>query len=112
MTEYTIYVPADAQKMTAIGPVRGSAIVGGPPRDGKVVIYYEGNLYDAVNLRTFEERVRQAASRKHHLAPTSAILLIDEGDLVAVGVHNYELNRNRIDNKAALDAWLGTEPAQ
>ena len=52
-------------------------------------IYYEGNLYDAVNLRTYEDRIKCAAGRAHTHYPTiacSAILPENTREFITVGI--------------------------
>jgi len=45
------------------------------------MIYYEGNLYDAMNLNTYEERIACAAGRAHTRYPTIARSAIFKEDL-------------------------------
>lgn len=83
-----IYVPRTGSRLDqAIAP--GSGIVGFPSRGAtKIVLYYEGNLYDAENLRDPEERIVSAFGRGATGYPTSAmtgVLDDDLFDLIRVG---------------------------
>ena len=59
---------------------KGSGVVL-QPRDTMDVIYYEGNLYGAVNLRSYEERIQCAAGRAHTRYPTVAMSGVFKNDL-------------------------------
>lgn len=92
---FCLYVPApdfrasEAGRNFAGSLAPGTAIVGGPagaPYDvGRVHVCYEGNLYGAVNLKTFDARASTAADRLKTGYPTVARALVEAGDLVAVG---------------------------
>lgn len=54
---------------------RGSGIVMiDNPHMDLSIIYYEGNIYDAVNLTKLEDRIVCAAGRAHTRYPTSAMM--------------------------------------
>lgn len=84
----TIYIPAEGGLLDmVIDP--GSGIVGirkGPSR--MLVIYYEGNRFDAINLREGRERVVCAFGRLATQYPTVAmqgVLPQNENQLIPVG---------------------------
>jgi hypothetical protein len=87
-----VYVPTEqAQRRLGLAP--GSAVVG-VARSGGFHIHFEGNLYGAENLKTWEERVVCAAGRLFRRYPTVAqAYLTDLAGLVAVGVvtDSYEI---------------------
>jgi hypothetical protein len=92
----------------------GSAIVGSDYAPGLTLIDYEGNVYDADALRTFEGRLIKAAGRHVQRYPTVARSVVDSRDLRTVGLA-IELPSlawvvTTIDNAGALADWLGAEP--
>ena len=50
-----------------------------------MTISFEGNLYGAINLQGYEQRVEHAAARMITRYPTIAKALVPADDLVAVG---------------------------
>jgi hypothetical protein len=119
-----VYVPRPGTGMDRIAPKSG--IVGSPfhrtPQgrasptqeewllgsEGKIRIHYEGNIYGAVNIRTFADRVRQAAGRHIMNYPTIAFAVVPESGLIPVGI--FDGDRVMVDREgvgyAALAAWL------
>ena len=97
-TSLTVYVPApvgDRGRDAALSLILpGSGIVGYDDGDGLLRLYYEGNKYGAVNLATWEQRVKCAAGRAFERYPTVAMLaFIDADQVVRVGQidNHYEL---------------------
>lgn len=105
-----VYVPADAE---ALFIAKGSAIVskGEPDATGRVVVYFEGNLYGAENLKRFDERLLCASGRAASLYPTAAIASFDARQLKRVGTYDYTSGRFDVTDQIALDAWLAAEPS-
>lgn len=99
-----LYVPRSGEHPTI---VRGSAIVGSTG-DDQIHCYYEGNLYDAENLRQYRERALVAAARWRDRAPTVAQMLIPAATLRAVAHYDLE-TYSVVDviDEAALLAWSG-----
>lgn len=112
---------------TTISP--GSGIVGSDSDDRElVVIDFEGNIYGAENLRTYEQRVMHAAGRQVTKYPTVARKHLSragvERDFEIVGTLDYErLSLNLItrrhgpteylsDEECVRDAWTLFEGAQ
>ena len=111
MTELTVYIPAANGKATSIK--RGSAIVGHAAADG-VLVDFEGNLYGADNLKTFEERLQCAAGRHDTGYPTTARRSVEATDVVAVATakkleDSEQWVIDNINNPAELQAWLDAE---
>lgn len=108
MNYYDVYVPAEGQLET-IAP--GSAIVGNPTEaelhDGRrlVQIYYEGNLYGASNLDTYEGRLLIAADRLSVHYPTIAQRLVPSEDLICVGTWCHETKTLDVEEPELLEAW-------
>ncbi len=88
--EATVFVLREGSRFADL-IAAGSAIVGSAPASGSgagIVIDYEGNTIGAVNLRTFEERARNAAGRHFTAYPTVARMHLkadDMAEFVAVG---------------------------
>lgn len=103
----TVYVPV-TDEATFIA--RGSAIVAKsePDATGRVVVWYEGNLYGAENLKRFDERVLCAAGRAATSYPTAAIASFSSHQLIEVGTFDYATQQLTITNRAPLDAWLAS----
>lgn len=115
METLTLYVPI----MPSIGGIpniaRGSAIVGGPLRDDHgVIVYYEGNVYDSQDSRTYEVRVNIAAGRYATKAPTIAKASVPPQYLIAVGIAGHIKHHGwivrEITDASMLQAWLDSEP--
>lgn len=86
MAPLTVYVPRPGT-YAAQRIAKGSGIVGVPAGD-EVLIHYEGNLYGAQNIRTFEDKLLHAADRLLTNYPTSAKMQVPETDLEAVGTYD------------------------
>lgn len=92
----TICVPKKGSRLDQmIDP--GSGIVGRTYIDHEgqkyIVIWYEGNRYNAINLHQIEERVACAAGRMFTRYPTAAMQVVmrgEEEDLVPVGSVEWE----------------------
>src|SRR5262245_57192180 len=63
----------------------GSGVVGVESAPGKLTVSYEGNLYDAVNLRNWSDRVIHAADRLRTGYPTSARGIFPAQDFQIIG---------------------------
>lgn len=83
----TLYVPAPESILRHT--IRaGSGIVGTVQDDGRILIDYEGNLYGAENMKTYEERALHAFDRhvwKGRGYPTAARAFATRDDLIEVG---------------------------
>jgi hypothetical protein len=100
-----VYVPAPGSDL---GIVPGSGIVGTPQDDGLVLIDYEGNLYGASNIGTFEDRIHHAAGRHIMRYPTVARLLVSASKLILIVTFIYE-EKCFVENPRMVDevqAWL------
>lgn len=96
----------------------GSAIIcrcdgdGNPSIDdlGRVTAWYEGNIYNAVNLTAFIERVRCAAGRMTTNYPTVALLSVPAQDITVLA--EFDLEREivtRIVRQAELNDLAGED---
>lgn len=100
VTEAIVYIPSDLDGWRLhIAP--GSGIVGTPLGKDGVMLYFEGNVYNATNLRTVEERIVCAAGRLFTRYPTAArhYLSIEEveRELIAVGTIDREYRITYLD---------------
>lgn len=95
----------------------GSAVVGITPEPGSetyVVVDYEGNIYNAKNMRSFHEKVSHAADRHIARYPTMARMTVGRDTLITVGsayildewYAGFEPNDDP-EAKVALEEWLG-----
>lgn len=82
----------------------GSAIVAFKSDSDHLVIYYEGNLYGASNLRRFEDRALMAYGRLTQRAPTIAMAAVPMSEFVPVGHITSE--RMTIQERDLLEMWL------
>lgn len=85
-----------------------SAIVAS--EDTPHIVYFEGNLFNAVNLQTYWERLKCAAGRLITRYPTSALQEIQPSDYTVLGYLQAEkdpfaLYIKEISNPAALSNW-------
>ena len=109
MTILNVYVPAEGSTDCADIP-KGSAIVGvepkgSPPYDG-IIIYFEGNLYKAENLKRFRERVIIAGGRLTAKYPTVAMRLVAQNELKRIATFDTDVFAfQTIDDVDALRDW-------
>jgi hypothetical protein len=114
MPELTIYVPRTPTPHSLANIKPGSALVGLPAAD-RTVVYYEGNVYGADNLRTFAQRLNCAADRLDSRYPTIARISVNNEDLIDVGTVRKDLASlywgvDDIREPELLQHWLGSEP--
>src|SRR5262245_35255897 len=89
---YDVFVPTrDISSRAWLGHVRrGSGIVG--QYDGgaeRVLLHFEGNLYDAFNIVTYADRVIHAAGRLLMDYPTVAKAKVPPAMIVRVGTFDF-----------------------
>jgi hypothetical protein len=56
--------------------------------EGIVKVHYEGNIYNAVNIRTFKDRCMLAAGRARDNYPTTSFMAVPTHDLIVVGTYS------------------------
>lgn len=83
-TSLRVFVPV-AGSRTDSHVTPGSGIVG-QPRDEKIHLHYEGNLYGASNLHEINDRLRCAWGRLKDRYPTVAQVLVEKDDVIEVGM--------------------------
>jgi hypothetical protein len=110
MTQFHLWVPIPGSRAEHRID-RGSALVSDPDavaEDGRVLVYYEGNRYGAINLRRYVERAVCAAGRMRERYPTVAMGALPEEELMRVGVLDYTKRVVRIDDglKPLVEKWI------
>ena len=111
MTKEThiLFIPA---KDTDLGIAPASAIIAAIDQSSpdRVLIHFEGNLYGAENLKTYESRIRQAAGRQVDRYPTTAKMVVARDQLVEVGRYDYANDRVlNLLNEHLLTDWIPNE---
>jgi hypothetical protein len=76
----------------ALRIVRGSGVVGVAGLTPTIVVHFEGNIYGAENLRTFDQRVQHAADRLRTGYPTSARGTFPRHDFDVVGTVRVDVD--------------------
>lgn len=116
--EIVVYLPAGGHPATE-GIARGSAIIGVPePGAEEVRIYFEGALYEQVNMVTLADRAVHACGRLRERYPTIAKRMVPRSALVAVGTFDEAAGRIILTGEqsaAAVATWLGVptlDPAE
>ena len=71
---------------------RGSGIVAQPwaADPAKLMLDYEGNIYGAVNIKNFADRVDHAYGRQITEYPTTARCWVDKDQVIEIGVWDPE----------------------
>lgn len=87
---------------------KASAILALPFNDNYRKVYFEGNIYGAVNLHHFSERLMVAASRLLHRAPTTAFFVQHQQDDTLLKVATYDTETRVIHpiDCSLLDHWI------
>lgn len=73
------------------------------------IIYYEGNLYGADNIKTFADRIYMAWGRMIQNYPTIAKQAVTSEQIQIVGVFDPTFGVVTVTNEQALQNWLGTK---
>ncbi len=93
-----------------MGIARASAIVAWPNEPGStdsLDVYYEGNLYGAVNMMRYAERCMCAHGRMAMKYPTVAFGRFPANLFLLVGVWHPREKVVEVSNMNALAAWCG-----
>lgn len=102
-----VYVPAGDTSPFNIK--KGSAIIStGDVQNGMLLVYFEGNVNNAVNLHRYEDQLLCAAGRLVMKYPTVARSMMEVDSLIEVGTYDYENHTfhaypNRLEE---LNCWL------
>ncbi|HEU5105198.1 MAG TPA: hypothetical protein VFU11_05110 [Solirubrobacterales bacterium] len=88
--QIVVYVPAPGHEVDTLTIAPGSAIVGIPEVGAdRVHVYFEGNRFGAVNIKTLADRALHAAGRLLQDYPTTAQMEVSRESLLAVGSFDY-----------------------
>lgn len=68
--------------------------------------YYEGNLFNACNLQTYQECVAMAHDRLAYKAPTTSFCLIHKADMVVVGEVIDGIVNLLAEQSASVARWV------
>jgi hypothetical protein len=68
--------------------------------------YYEGNVFNACNLQTYQECVGMAHDRLAYKAPTTSFCLIDKADMEVVGEINDGIVSLFSHQSATVAQWV------
>jgi len=94
-------------KGTRHGIAPGSAIASfDVSNDHGNVAYYEGNLFGAENLKTYEGKVICAYYRLRDKYPTVAMTCFNRGDFEVIG--SFENGVISVVNQGAYDKWVNS----
>lgn len=106
--EPVVFVPTGEHPATAmIAP--GSGIVGRPDGGPLTEIWFEGAIYEQLNMTSFADRVASAHDRMATAYPTSARMVAPRDALVVVGI--FVPREGRIEltgptSEAQVARWL------
>jgi hypothetical protein len=103
-----VYVPAGDHPATETIRV-GSGIVGMPDGAGLTEIYFEGGIYDQVNMASLADRVAHAYGRLKKRYPTVARMVVPQDAVIAVGTFDPGEGRIELtgpDSASLVARWL------
>lgn len=107
-----IYLPNPESELSR-RLIAGSAIVGLPQPDGKIVIHFEGNRIDLPELKRYRQRAERAAMRllhnRPHGYPTRARDVVELRDVEPIGTLDVSSGRIEISRPAFELAWWISE---
>jgi hypothetical protein len=83
--EPVVFVPTGEHPATAM-IASGSGIVGRPDGGSLTEIWFEGAIYEQVNMTSFADRVANAYDRMATAYPTTAKIVVPRDALVVVGI--------------------------
>jgi hypothetical protein len=102
--EFTVYIPKPNTYSNKTIK-KGSAVIKSKLVDESMVkVYYEGNIYNAQNIRTYEDRCMLAAGRARDNYPTTAFMVVPTHDLIDAGTYCITDNTVSI-NDDVLDLY-------
>lgn len=99
-----VYVPKEGTSLERLVK-RGSGIVGENFIGDETLVYYEGNIYGASNIRSYEDCLEVAAGRMIEKYPTVARMIVRGEDLILAGVWDPETKVLYVHEKEVIDAW-------
>jgi len=110
---YPVYI-LHPDSQIALIVKKGSGIVGQPESvdQQRFIGFYEGNVYQAENIKTYEDKLYHAADRMIHNYPTKAKIAVTHNEVTRVGYFDYESKVFHPEPgesaKQALNYWIGS----
>ena len=83
---------------------KGSAVVAVKRPSGQVIAYYEGNIYGACNIVTFDDKAVLAYGRLVQNYPTSAKFVLDPDEYEIVG--SIRAGKCKFQPTPAYESWV------
>jgi hypothetical protein len=102
-----VYLPREGSHLGSLVD-RGSALVADDLGQDRLVVYFEGNRYGAVNLQRWADRVECAAGRLTAKYPTSALCAAERDDIQLLGLFDGgAVQLDDPDDRSAIARWCG-----
>ena len=83
---------------------KGSAVVAVTRPSGQVVAYFEGNIYGASNVKTFDDKAALAYGRLVQNYPTTGKMVIDPDEYEIVG--SIRGGKCKLELTPAYESWV------
>jgi DMSO/TMAO reductase YedYZ molybdopterin-dependent catalytic subunit len=107
--ETALYVLDLTAPHSPFGIRPASAIAAVPSATEYLTCYFEGNVYNAANIKTYADRALHAVGRLHTKYPTAACMNIPRAALIPVGTFDDKFGEVRVDQdrRPLLASWIG-----
>lgn len=95
--KFTVYIPRKNSRLANIVTPASAIVKSKPISDTSVMVYYEGNVYGAENIKTFEDKCLLAAGRAKDRYPTTALTIVPLEEVIDIGVYDLDTNTFNLD---------------
>ena len=95
--KFTVYIPRKNSRLADIVFPSSAIVKSRLISDTSVMVYYEGNVYGAENIKTFEDKCSLAAGRAKDRYPTTALTIVPLEEVIDVGVYDLDTNAFHLD---------------
>ncbi|WP_394222595.1 hypothetical protein [Alteromonas gracilis] len=95
--KFTVYIPRKNSRLADIVSPASAIVKSRTISDTSVMVYYEGNVYGAENIKTFEDKCSLAAGRAKDHYPTTALTIVPLEEVIDIGVYDLETNAFHLD---------------
>ena len=105
----SVHLPSQPSHLVHVASASG-IVSNGVPVNGRLQAYFEGNLFNAVNIHRWVDRVACAADRLLTEYPTTAKMLVAATDLTVVGHYDPVTGAVVLDgaeSSALAGSWCG-----
>jgi hypothetical protein len=104
-----LYVLDLAAAHSPFGIHPASAIAAAPATTEYATCYFEGNIYNAGNIKTYADRALHAVGRLVTKYPTAACMNIPRTALIAIGTFDDEFGEVCVnqEQRLLLASWIG-----